>query len=430
MTMHGTASHLPHAVAFLLSCSDREDTRAKTLERLTRTDWGSSPRIVMDASTSGRREERQEQAAASLLSHALDEQVELILFLEDDLAFNRHLRHNLTHWAPLQRWRPGDHFFGSLYNPTIRELSRYENEAFFVADPEAVYGSQAFVLSAATARHLLDRWGDVPGMQDIKMSRLAAQVTPIHYHLPSLVQHVGISVWGGIAHTAPDFNLEWKAPDAAAAAPRRLDKEQEVLLRLPIVVAMRVIEGWLDDEEAEALIATAEAAVQNAAAGDPVRIVEVGSYCGKSTVVFGLAVRALAPDRARIYAVDPHEGALTTLEQRTVQLAPTLERFISNIDAAGVTGVVEPVVARSTDVAWHQPIDLLFIDGLHDYENVSADFRHFGRWIRRGGFAAFHDYGYHFPGVRRFVDDLRSSVEYVDVLAVHNLVVVRKATNE
>lgn len=186
--------------------------REKTLHSLQNSDWGERPRVEIDQSTATRRQERQEQTALSLLSRALAEGAELLLFVEDDLQFNRHLRHNLTHWYPLSQVRTGDDYFGSLYNPGIRELARNEVQAFMVADPFAVYGSQAFILSLTTARYIVAHWDEVPGMQDIKMSRLAARMCPIHYHIPSLVQHVGSdSVWGGSYHYANDFDADWKA---------------------------------------------------------------------------------------------------------------------------------------------------------------------------------------------------------------------------
>jgi hypothetical protein len=140
------------------------------------------------------------------------DRAEFILFLEDDLLFNRHLRHNLQHWPPLLRAARDGHFFASLYNPTIRRLSSDPSASFFEADSNAVYGSQAFLLSLATARYMAEHWADVIGMQDIKMSRLAARVARIYYHTPSLVQHVGVkSAWGGGFHWANDFNADWKA---------------------------------------------------------------------------------------------------------------------------------------------------------------------------------------------------------------------------
>lgn len=199
-------------IAYILSCAERDDLRCMTLANLRATDWNGPLNIELDQTNFERRQKRQEITALRLLQRAIAEESDLILFLEDDLTFNKHLRHNLEHWYPLAHRNGDGHFFGSLYNPNIRELERHEVQAFFIADPHFVYGSQAFVLSLATAHHIVKHWEDVEGMQDIKMSRLAAQLCPIYYHTPSLVQHVGTtSLWGGHYHWTQDFDAEWRA---------------------------------------------------------------------------------------------------------------------------------------------------------------------------------------------------------------------------
>jgi hypothetical protein len=201
-----------HITAYVISCADREPIRRQTLASLAATDWKYPARVEMDEATFARRQERQESTARRLLEHAVAEETELFLFLEDDLEFNRHLRHNLERWYPLSTHEPEDHFFASLYNPTVRELARYDERHYFVAQPDCVYGSQAFLLSLATARYIAAHWNEMVGMQDIKMSRLAARVSPIYYHTPSLVQHVGqTSTWGGPYHRAVDYQPDWKA---------------------------------------------------------------------------------------------------------------------------------------------------------------------------------------------------------------------------
>jgi hypothetical protein len=79
-------------------------------------------------------------------------------------------------------------------------------------DPESIFGSQAFLLSRETAIYVVKHWDSVEGMQDIKMSRLAARLAePVFYHAPSLVQHVGRkSTWGGGFHRARDYDRYWK----------------------------------------------------------------------------------------------------------------------------------------------------------------------------------------------------------------------------
>jgi hypothetical protein len=217
-----TTDRAADIVAYILSCPDRDDLRRETVANLLATDWNANPAIEIDQTACERRQERQERTAHILLKRAVSNEHAFILFLEDDLIFNRHLRHNLRHWAPLVGAAESGYFFASLYNPTVRSLLRHDQSSFFIADPNAVYGSQAFLLSLATARHIVEHWGDVIGMQDIKMSRLAAMVCRIYYHSPSLVQHVGLnSVWGGGFHRANDFSPDWRASELSTFSSRR-----------------------------------------------------------------------------------------------------------------------------------------------------------------------------------------------------------------
>jgi hypothetical protein len=196
--------------AYMLSCPAREEMRVQTIRNLALTDWGDDPDVEIDQTSFERRQERQEQTALSLLRRAGENGHEFILFLEDDLEFNANLRHNLEHWYPLVKRPRGGHFFASLYNPGVGLLRRSPNLSFVVANPNGVFGSQAFLMSAATARYIAQNWTAVIGMQDIKMSRLAARLCPIYYHDPSLVQHVGaVSAWGGTYHCARDFDPAW-----------------------------------------------------------------------------------------------------------------------------------------------------------------------------------------------------------------------------
>jgi hypothetical protein len=181
--------------------------------------------IQLDETTYERRQERQEHNSLAALATGLNRfpDADVLLFFEDDIIFNRHLLHNLQRWSPLRniaRLTPGQpqpsarrYMFGSLYDPNVREISCKPDENYFIADPKAVYGSQAFVMSRAMAEHFVENWWDVQGMQDIKMSRLAALLGPIYYHQPSLVQHVGVvSTWTDDArfHDTKYFDGNWR----------------------------------------------------------------------------------------------------------------------------------------------------------------------------------------------------------------------------
>lgn len=196
-----------------------------------------------------------------------------------------------------------------------------------------------------------------------------------------------------------------------------------LLLTVPILRQMHEVEGWFLDEEADLLIsATAEAL---SSLPTPHAIVEVGSYCGRSTVVLGAVVKSLGSD-ARVYAIDPHEGEVGAADVGLEHTGSTLERFEENIAKAGITEIVIPLRQRSYDTVWNQPISVLLLDGLHDYSSVATDFNHFEAWLLTGAIVAFHDYSTNFPGVVSFVDELTSKDQYERIHLASSLMVVRR----
>jgi predicted O-methyltransferase YrrM len=145
------------------------------------------------------------------------------------------------------------------------------------------------------------------------------------------------------------------------------------------------ISGWLTDEQARILY-------QRAAALPPgARIVEIGSYHGRSTIIFALA----APD-AEIVAIDPFAaGQIATrgrLRESDVGQSD-LERFESNLERAGVRERVRLVRAFSSDAlaSVDGGIDLLYVDGAHDLRSALSDIRGWGARVRDGGTMLVHD---------------------------------------
>ena len=200
------------------------------------------------------------------------------------------------------------------------------------------------------------------------------------------------------------------------------------LLIEPIIEKMRPIEGWLADAEARLLIGATRHAVKTLP--NVHAIVEIGSYCGKSTVVIaGALALGNVSKETKVFAIDPHAGEVGASDSGVYHMSRTLEVFNRNITAAGIAELVEPVIQYSFDVEWDKPISLLFIDGLHDYENVSRDFNHFEAWVADGGLVAFHDYAPYFPGVKTFVDEVMSGGRYTKLENTLSLIVLRKTSS-
>lgn len=194
--------------------------------------------------------------------------------------------------------------------------------------------------------------------------------------------------------------------------------------RAAVWARIREIEGWMRDGEVDLLI---DLAWKVFSGGDEGAVVEVGSYHGKSTVLIGTVAKMLA-SRMPVYAIDPHEGEVGALDSPVgMRIAPSsLSNFLRNLRDADLLQTVELIQSRSFEVRWSKPIALLFIDGLHDYLNVSRDFRHFDPWVTVGGYVAFHDCEEGFPGVKSFVEEVIVSGRYRKVDQSESLAVLQK----
>jgi predicted O-methyltransferase YrrM len=189
-----------------------------------------------------------------------------------------------------------------------------------------------------------------------------------------------------------------------------------------ILERMEQVEGWLPAFEGLVLIGTAALSLIE---HDPHAIVEIGSYCGRSTSVLAGVVQQICAD-VKVYAIDPHEGELTLPGDEVHPEAPTWERFARMIADTDLAEVISPIRKRSFEVAWDRPIGLLFIDGLHDYANVSRDFNHFERWVVPRGYVAFDDYDIAFPGVIKFANEVLDEGNYHRFVQVGKMLVIEK----
>lgn len=129
-------------------------------------------------------------------------------------------------------------------------------------------------------------------------------------------------------------------------------------------------------------------------------MVEVGSWCGRSTVWLGAAARRIG---TVVFAVDHHRGSEEnqpgwewhdpTLVDAAMGLIDTLPFFRSTIAAAGLEDVVVAIVGESPVVAarWNTPIGFLFIDGGHGVDPARADYTNWTPHVMVGGLLAIHD---------------------------------------
>jgi predicted O-methyltransferase YrrM len=150
--------------------------------------------------------------------------------------------------------------------------------------------------------------------------------------------------------------------------------------------AINGVEGWLSEGQARRLW---EAATRVRAPG---RIVEIGSFRGRSTII----LRGAAEEGVEVVAIDPHGGG----DRGPQEISPDAQRgdedyraFHANLERAGVDHDVRHVRRMSDDALGEVqgPIDLLYVDGAHRYAPARADIESWGALVPQGGGMLVHD---------------------------------------
>lgn len=154
------------------------------------------------------------------------------------------------------------------------------------------------------------------------------------------------------------------------------------------------VKGFLAADEGEALY---QYALEASKLGP---CLEIGSYCGKSTVYFGSACKATG---STLYALDHHRGSEEhqlgeeyhdpDLYDSGIELMDSFRTFRQTMRKADLENTVVPVVSSSGIAArdWATPLGMVFIDGGHSEEAAQTDYRSWAGFIKPGGILAIHD---------------------------------------
>lgn len=202
------------------------------------------------------------------------------------------------------------------------------------------------------------------------------------------------------------------------------------------LAAFEAAKGFMPVDEGLALFEAAETA---ATLGLP--LLEVGTYCGRSTILLADAARAAGTVAV---TVDHHRGSEEqqpgweyhdpTVVDPEVGLMDTLPTFRRTLHAAGLEDHVIAVVGRSPRVAavWQAPLGLVFIDGGHTDEHAVADYEGWAPKVAPGGLLVIHDV---FPDPAdggqapyRVYRRALESGEFDEVSVTRSLRVLRKTT--
>ncbi len=157
---------------------------------------------------------------------------------------------------------------------------------------------------------------------------------------------------------------------------------------------INTVKGFLDADEGAALY---EHALAAAALGP---LLEVGSYCGKSSVYLGAACKR---KQTILFAVDHHRGSEEhqlgeeyhdpELYDARFSKMDSFPQFRHTLARANLEDVVVPIVASSALAArfWSTPLALVFIDGGHSMQAALNDYRSWAGHVIRGGYLVIHD---------------------------------------
>jgi predicted O-methyltransferase YrrM len=167
--------------------------------------------------------------------------------------------------------------------------------------------------------------------------------------------------------------------------------------RLQLFGLAREATGFMPDDEGEALHRAAQRA---GASFDGATFVEIGAWCGKSTVYIGAAAEETG---SVLFSLDHHHGSEENQagwEHHDASLVDvgtgridTLPHWRRTIVGAELEPSVIGLVGDSATIAsrWSTPLAFCFIDGGHGTEPAWADFRGWAPHVAPGGWLAIHD---------------------------------------
>ena len=165
-------------------------------------------------------------------------------------------------------------------------------------------------------------------------------------------------------------------------------------MNVELIRAAEAVAGFMPRAEGLALY---QAAADYAGRGP---VLEIGSYCGKSTIYLAAAAGAAGQ---LVVTVDHHRGSEEHqpgweyhdpgLVDPVTGRLDTLPRLRATLAAAGLEEHVVVVVGRSAEVArlWGTPLGLVFIDGGHTQTAATTDYEGWAPWVAPGGALAIHD---------------------------------------
>ena len=141
-------------------------------------------------------------------------------------------------------------------------------------------------------------------------------------------------------------------------------------------------------------------------------IVEIGSYTGQSTMMF-------ADEAKLVISVDPYMNDYDDKDDACHAAdIPTevYQKFLENTASYKNISHIKMTSDDAIKVLGNLKVDLVYIDGVHTYEQVKKDIKNYRNIIKPGGLLCGHDYCPAFQGVMDAIDEAlgKPNLTFVD----------------
>tara|TARA_B100001758_G_C18411626_1_gene616167 strand:- start:1554 stop:2204 length:651 start_codon:yes stop_codon:yes gene_type:complete len=206
-----------------------------------------------------------------------------------------------------------------------------------------------------------------------------------------------------------------------------------ISLKMKLPIDINQIKGFIHPEEGESLYELALEHCKN----EP--CLEIGSYCGKSSVYLGTALKI---NNQILYSIDHHKGSEEQqpgeeyfdpdLLNKSGDGIDTYPFFLDTINKSGLENTIKPIVGTSIETAksWTKKLSLVFIDGGHSEESAQNDYKHWKNFIIQGGLLLIHDV---FPNPKdggrppyNIYQKALKSKEFEEICFIQSLAVLKK----
>lgn len=189
------------------------------------------------------------------------------------------------------------------------------------------------------------------------------------------------------------------------------------------------LQGWMDMQSFPRFF---EESVCKRAGGEPLLIIEVGSWKGLSACLMASILKT-SNIRGKIIAIDtwlgsPEHMGSTQIGERRLGVPRLYEQFISNVYHKKLQDIIYPFPISSVQGGYYLEqanikADIIYIDAGHEYEAVKLDLEVFWRILKEGGHMLMDDYNW--EGVRRAMEEF-SSKEGIKYIVSGNVIKIEK----